>query len=78
MNWQPVGTIRREELLAILEALRFTLHRAGGDAPEYAAGFDDALAAIARSVNLGEHFQPASPRVTVELPIKLLPGEVTK
>lgn len=75
MNWEPTGTVRKEELLAILESLRFTLHRAGGGNPGYVAGFDDALAAVARSVNLGEHFQPA-PVVSVELPKQL--SEVTQ
>jgi hypothetical protein len=47
----------KDELLAILESLRFTLHRANrGGNPEYVAGFDDALAAVAVATGLGDCF----------------------
>lgn len=63
MNWNklPIGMMRHDELLAILESLRFTMHRANrGSNPEYVAGFDDALTAVAQAAGLQGYFEPLS------------------
>lgn len=63
MNWDklPLGMMRHDELLAILESLRFTLHRANrGGNPEYVAGFDDALTAVSKAAELQGYFEPLS------------------
>jgi len=70
MNWNklPLGMMRLDELLAILESLRFTMHRANrGGNPEYVAGFDDALSAVAQAAGLREHFEPLSIELVTRL-----------
>ena len=82
MNWTdaPIGMKRHDELLAILESLAFTLHRAnrGGNygcaaGREYVAGFSDALTAVAMSAGLADYFKPAPP-IVVELPKRIESG----
>lgn len=76
MNWEklPPGMTRHDELLAILDSLRFTLHRADrGGNPEYVAGFDDALSAVARSLGLHDYLSSFLPVVSIE-PLQISEG----
>lgn len=47
--------VNRQDILSALEGLHFTLYRIDrGNNPEYTAGFEDCLAAVARAFGLSE------------------------